>query len=330
MRVLVVQHDHVSPPGPVGERFADRGYEPVAHPVVPEELFHAPNVAVSFPDPADYDAVVAMGAPWSVYDQEMIGEWVGPELAFLRQAHRAGVPVLGICFGGQLLAQAHGGRVTRSSTPELGWCAVESDDEALVPGGPWFAWHYDGWTLPPDAVEVARNAAASQAFVLGRNLAVQFHPELGSAMLDGWLRNGGDRLAVEFGLDPGRLLEQTRERDEEGRRRAHRLVDAFLDRVAARPAALSARADVATDTPARYAKQLVSHLGRKLAFTTDGPTSTARLGDGTARIVVGDGVLTLLAEAPDSEDLERVKDVLGRHLERFGARNELAVTWTAG
>lgn len=91
---------------------------------------------------------------------------------------------------------------------------------------------------------------------------------------------------------------------------------------------LAARADVVTDKPERYAKQLVSHLGRKVAFTTDGPTSTAEIGDGTARIVVGDGVLTLLAEAPDAENLDRVKDVLGRHLERFGARNELVVTWT--
>lgn len=233
MRALVVQHDHVSPPGPVGERLADRGYELVAHPVVPEELFHAPNVAVTFPDPAGYDAIVPMGAPWSVYDQEAIGEWVGPELEFLRAAHRAGVPVLGICFGGQLLAQAHGGTVTRSSTPELGWCTVSSDDEALVPAGPWFEWHYDGWTLPPGATEIARNASASQAFRLGRNLAVQFHPELDSAMLDGWLRNGGDRLVVESGQDPAELLERTRERDGEGRERAHRLVDAFLDRVAA-------------------------------------------------------------------------------------------------
>ena len=232
MRALVVQHDHVSPPGPVGERLADRGYELVAHPVVPEERFRTPNVAVSFPDPAAYDAIVAMGAPWSVYDQEAIGEWVGPELAFLRQAHRAGVPVLGICFGGQLLAQAHGGTVTRSSTPELGWCTVESDDETLVPGGPWFAWHNDRWTLPPGAKEVARNANASQAFLLGRNLAVQFHPELDSAMLDGWLRTDGAGEVAAFGHDPAALLERTRERDGQGRERAHRLVDAFLDRVA--------------------------------------------------------------------------------------------------
>jgi uncharacterized protein len=90
---------------------------------------------------------------------------------------------------------------------------------------------------------------------------------------------------------------------------------------------LSARADVPTDAPERYAKQLVSHLGRRVEWSTDGATSTARFGDGTGRVVVGDGVLTLHAEAPDAEGLARVQDVLGRHLERFGQRNELVVTW---
>jgi hypothetical protein len=92
---------------------------------------------------------------------------------------------------------------------------------------------------------------------------------------------------------------------------------------------LTARADVRTDTPDRYAKQLVSHLGRRVEFATEGDTSTARFGDGTGRVVVGDGVLTLLAEAPDAEGLARVQDVLGRHLERFGQRNELVVSWVA-
>jgi hypothetical protein len=95
------------------------------------------------------------------------------------------------------------------------------------------------------------------------------------------------------------------------------------------PDPLSARADVVTDAPARYAKQLVSHLGHRVEFETVGDTSTARFGDGTGHVVVGDGVLTLLAEAPDAESLARVQDVLGRHLERFGQRNELAVSWTS-
>jgi hypothetical protein len=92
-------------------------------------------------------------------------------------------------------------------------------------------------------------------------------------------------------------------------------------------ATITSRADVQTPTPGRYAKQLVSHLGHKLTFTTDGDTSTASIGEGTGRIVVGDGVLTLLASGADEASVARVEDVLGRHLQRFGQRNELTVTW---
>jgi hypothetical protein len=91
--------------------------------------------------------------------------------------------------------------------------------------------------------------------------------------------------------------------------------------------ALTAHADVPTQTPARYAKQLVSHLGQRVSWSTDGETSTAEIAGGTGTVVVGDGVLTLLAEAPDAESLARVQHVLGSHLERFGQRNELTVTW---
>jgi hypothetical protein len=94
-------------------------------------------------------------------------------------------------------------------------------------------------------------------------------------------------------------------------------------------APFTARADVPTDAPERYAKQLVSHLGRKVEFTTEGASSTAPIAGGTGVIEVGDGVLTLRAEALDAETLDRVQDVLGRHLERFGQRNELTVVWTA-
>ena len=96
---------------------------------------------------------------------------------------------------------------------------------------------------------------------------------------------------------------------------------------------LVSRADVVTDAPARYAKQLVAHLGRRLEFTTDGATSTATIGSTTGRIVVGDGMLTLLASGTDAEGVARVEQVFGSHLERFGQRNELVVTWnrsTAG
>ncbi|GAA4352148.1 type 1 glutamine amidotransferase [Angustibacter luteus] len=234
MKVLFIKHDHLSPEGEVGARFAERGYTVVDHLVVPPEHFDTPDVEPHFPDPADFDVIVPLGAPWAAYDDALVGRWVQPELELLRSAHEIGVPVLGICFGGQLLALAHGGTVARAPGPEIGWHDVQSDDEQVVPSGPWFQWHFDRWRLPAQATEVARNPAASQAFVLGRNLAVQFHPELDSRTLGGWLGNGGERQLVEHGIDAEALLHTTRGHDERSRRRAHQVVDGFLDQVATR------------------------------------------------------------------------------------------------
>jgi len=92
---------------------------------------------------------------------------------------------------------------------------------------------------------------------------------------------------------------------------------------------LTARADVPTGTPDRYAKQLLAHLGQRVSWSTDGDSSTAPIAGGSGTVVTGDGILTLLAEAPDAETLARVQHVLGSHLERFGRRNELTVTWVS-
>ena len=93
----------------------------------------------------------------------------------------------------------------------------------------------------------------------------------------------------------------------------------------------SSRAVVPTDASVRYAKQLLAHLGRKTPVEhVDGAPDAGRLvfayGIGTVR--PEDGRLVLEAVADDEEALARVQDVLGRHLERFGARRELTVRWS--
>jgi GMP synthase-like glutamine amidotransferase len=229
VRVLFIEHDHVSPPGPVGEAFRRRGYDVEELVVVPEERFTSPTLDFVFPEPTDYDAIVPLGARWSTYDLATVGTWVVPELELLRAAYAADLPVLGICFGGQLLATAHGGSVEPSPAPELGWHVVHSDRPDVISSGPWFQWHSDRWSLPPGAVELARNAAASQAFVVGRSLAVQFHPELDITELEGWLDNGGVPVVEAAGLDVEALRTHTRAEEAAAAHRAQAMVDALLD-----------------------------------------------------------------------------------------------------
>ena len=227
-RLLVIQHDHVSPLGPVAQAFEARGWDCDYHLVVPPERYDAPGVSAHFPALDGFDAVLPMGAPWSVYDHARVGSWVLPEQELLREADARGIPVLGICFGGQLLAATHGGSVSRAPHGEIGWVDVETDRPDLVPPGPWFQWHADQWTVPPEGVELARNNAASQAFTLRRNLGVQFHPELTVDMLIGWLGNGGDSELEAEGIDRDTLVAQTRDLEADGAARADRLVEGFV------------------------------------------------------------------------------------------------------
>ncbi len=233
--VLFIYNEHLATEGLLGEAFAECGYDIATFEVVPAERVHEPAGDVTFPDPTDYDVVVPLGARWPVYDEALRRTWVGAEMQMLRDAAAAGVPILGVCFGGQLLAQAFGGSVARSPTPEIGWYDVTSDDESLLPGGPWFQWHFDAFTLPPGATEIARTANASQAFVLGRALGLQFHPELDRELLDGWLADDLTGEVADFGLSHEELRSATREFENTAGRRIRGLVRGFLSRVASQP-----------------------------------------------------------------------------------------------
>ena len=235
MRALFVKQDHASPAGPVGEAFADLGYTVSEFLVVPQERYYSPGVTVTFPDPTRFDAIVAFGAVWSVYDDDEIGSWIHHEIAFMRRAITAGVPLLGICFGGQVLAAALGGRVAPADEPEIGWLRIETDRPGLIEPGPWLQWHYDRFELPDGVRAIARTAAADQAFVVGRSLGLQFHPEVTPGTIALWLGNGGAALLAANGMDGARLLDESDKVAEASAARARTLVRRFAQDVATAP-----------------------------------------------------------------------------------------------
>jgi GMP synthase-like glutamine amidotransferase len=236
VRVLFVKQDHSSPDGLIGDAFAAAGCDVSEMVVVPKERYHSPDVAVTFPSAAEYDAVVFFGAIWSVYDTATI-PWISDEIGYARSLISLGVPTLGICFGGQLLAAAVGGQVERAPIPEIGWVSVASGtSELLIDAGPWLSWHFDRFTVPAHVPVVARTALANQAFVSGRTLGVQFHPEVTEAVLDAWLGSGEAARLAESGLDPQALIEQSRTLADGAAARAHGLVRRFVLDVARRPA----------------------------------------------------------------------------------------------
>ncbi|MEO6944462.1 MAG: type 1 glutamine amidotransferase [Lacisediminihabitans sp.] len=216
----------------MSEHLRRRGFEVDEIVVVDAEHFSAPNIPFAFPDPGEYDLIVPMGAPWGAWDDACIGKWLLPEIDWVRDAVARDIPVLGICFGGQLLARSLGGTVGRARKSEIGWTVIHSDDTSLISSGPWFQFHYDSWTVPAGAREIARNSAASQAFSYGRSLALQFHPELTAATLEGWLDEGGRKQVSDDGQDPDALLAHTRAEEGAAELRTITLLDAYLNRVA--------------------------------------------------------------------------------------------------
>jgi GMP synthase-like glutamine amidotransferase len=236
MRALFIEHDHISLGGPIWRSLEKHGYEIERFLIVPESNYDSPNITTTFPNFNEYDLLVPMGAPYGAYEDDRIGNWLLPELEKLKQAHNDGIPILGICFGGQLMARALGGSVARAPKAEVGWIEIESDDKTLIPTGPWFAYHWDSWMTPKGATEIAKTDTANQAFVMGRTLALQFHPEVDPEVLEAWLsRQSGCVEITGEGVDLDQLRKETLEQEIGSNKRAAELVDAFLRRVATAP-----------------------------------------------------------------------------------------------
>lgn len=228
MRALIINHDITSYPAMVGECLEARGVR--ADELAVAERAGDPVSHRPFPELDGYDLVVAMGSVWSVYNPAAVS-WVEREAALLNDAIGRGLGVLGICFGGQLLSAVLGGAVERAPRPELGWCDITTDDPVTIPPGPWFQWHYDRFTVPAGAVELARSDVCPQAFRYGRALGLQFHPEADAALLECWLDDTGRAEVEAAGLDPDELLATTGAMAPLTRPRTAALVDAFLDAV---------------------------------------------------------------------------------------------------
>jgi GMP synthase-like glutamine amidotransferase len=139
--------------------------------------------------------ILSLGGRESVTELDRY-PYLQDEERLLREAVEAGVPVLGVCLGGQLLAHALGGSVRRAPAREIRWFAAErlpaADGDPLFGGLPeavsFVRWNEDAFELPPDGVELLRRTGAgADAFRVGDAAwGVQFHPELDGDMLDGW------------------------------------------------------------------------------------------------------------------------------------------------
>ena len=146
------------------------------------------------PDLNSLDLLIVMGGPMSVNDEATL-PWLVDEMAFIRQAIEAGIPVLGVCLGAQLIAKCMGGTISTNPEREIGWFRCEGishGDEAFdfPESFEAFHWHGETFSLPDGAIHLARSEACEhQAFQLGeRIIGLQFHlettPDSSSALIE--------------------------------------------------------------------------------------------------------------------------------------------------
>ncbi|OZC69668.1 GMP synthase [Rhodococcus sp. 15-725-2-2b] len=211
--------------GTLDAELRSRGFQLDVH-----SFDHSPDTAP--PSLSEAQLLVVMGSPDAAYDDTLT--WLAPEIAYVRQAVDAQVPILGVCFGGQLLARVLGGSVRKSEHPEYGFVDVESSDPELVAAGPWMEFHGDTFVAPPEATVIARNGAAQQAFVHGPHLGLQFHPEIDLDTYDAWAA-AWDRDGVEHEVDVHEIRRAIADAEPAARLRCSALLDSFLARASAVP-----------------------------------------------------------------------------------------------
>jgi len=189
--ILISQHAAHEGPGYIADYFERAGIDYTVVDI---------SAGASLPQRIDgFSGFVFMGGPMSVNDSL---SWIEPACALIRAAQANGMPVLGHCLGGQLIAKALGGAVSKNPVREIGWLPVEVASNATA--HEWFGdtrvfdafhWHGETFSPPPGATHVlASRDCAQQGFVIGNTLALQCHIEMTVPLVRQWCEVGADEL----------------------------------------------------------------------------------------------------------------------------------------
>lgn len=227
-RILTLVHQPNAGPGLFQPIIEEQGFE-----------LEIASWAMDLPpsrDIVDYDAVIILGGDMQV-DQEHLLPWLAPEKAEIKRAIDAGMPILGICLGGQLIADVEGARVGPVRTVREGWNDViampDAHEDPIMGRLPsqfrTIVWHFYEFQIPDSARPLAMSATSWQAFRLRDRpvWALQFHPEGDPDAMDTWVRP----LLDKGGLSERRaryILDETLRHAETQRAHARAICAGFL------------------------------------------------------------------------------------------------------
>jgi GMP synthase (glutamine-hydrolysing) len=186
--ILVIKHIGIEGPGTLGTYFRTAGWRL-------REIELKGNAALPS-DPREFGAIFCMGGPMNVYEDAQY-PFLKDENRFINNSVDAGVPFIGICLGGQLLAKALGAKISKAPHPEIGWHTVRLTSRAgsdrlfkgLAKEIEVFEWHGDMFDIPRGAALLATGGGCNQAFRAGQSAyGLQFHVEVTPAIIRSWVR----------------------------------------------------------------------------------------------------------------------------------------------
>ncbi|UYN83878.1 MAG: type 1 glutamine amidotransferase [Microcella sp.] len=239
--VLVVLHDVDDNLGELAPPFAEAGLR-----IVMWDVARDPDGAPPLETLDRFSAIVSLGAYAGVTD-ESSHPWMTHERRMLESALDADLPVLGLCFGSQLLAAAAGAPFRPSPVPELGWTrarltAAASADALMAPLATAgdeidvFHYHFDSHDLPEGAVLLAETDGIIEAYRVGDSAwGLQFHLEVGLATQLAWIA-GARHVFAREGLDPAAHEQLSHEHWKAYRDHTHAVGAAFAEQVLQRHA----------------------------------------------------------------------------------------------
>jgi GMP synthase-like glutamine amidotransferase len=199
--ILSIQNTEIETLGNLKKLFESDGFE--------IETKHVKKDSI--PQEVDnYAAIVILGGYMSVYQNLPFLE---EQQKLIRNANHHQVPLLGICLGSQLIAQALGGRVYKGQRKEIGWFEVKVNNEGrndIFKGITnerikVFQWHGDTYELPKSAILLASSNLYPQAFKVGTSIGILFHLEVTHEIIRNWTSNYG-REMTQVGVSADSIL----------------------------------------------------------------------------------------------------------------------------
>lgn len=230
MNILVIQSSILDPVGVLGEQLVRRGARLLTW--LPEQEPSPPQ--------ADYGGLIVLGGPMNAHEDDQFPH-LGQTVELIRQFHRDGKPIMGVCLGAQLIARAFGSKVYQHSAPELGFSPLVSADPD--PQEPWLKnlpatlhlmqWHFDTFDLPEQAhLLMTNDLCAHQAYRIGHTIyGFQFHLEVTPDIVLSWLAMKNAWIETNYPHLERALREQVEAYSQQSAEFAQQVADAWIQLV---------------------------------------------------------------------------------------------------